>query len=82
MTFVIEVLLTTGHVLTHRLHQSSSRRINGDVGPGGRDQAMDVLEQFAGNESLGLGLDAVSKDALIYSGMRKGLVPEVGLEPT
>ena len=43
---------------------------------------MEVLEKFAGNETLGLGSDTVSKDALIYSGMRKGVVPEVGLEPT
>ena len=43
---------------------------------------MDVLEAFAGNETLGLGLDTIPKDALIYSGMRRGLVPEVGLEPT
>ncbi len=34
-----------------------------------KDQAMDVLEKFAGNETLGLGLDTISKDALIYSGM-------------
>lgn len=47
-----------------------------------KDQAMDVLEKFAGNETLGLGLDTISKDALIYSGMRRGVVPEVGLEPT
>ncbi len=47
-----------------------------------RDRAMDVLEDFAGNETLGLGLDRVSKDALIYSGIRRGVVPEVGLEPT
>jgi hypothetical protein len=33
---------------------------------------MDVFEKFAGNESLGLGLDAVAKDASIYSEMRKG----------
>jgi hypothetical protein len=43
---------------------------------------MDVLEAFAGNETLRLGLDTIPKDALIYSGMRRGLVPEVGLEPT
>lgn len=43
-----------------------------------RDRAMDVLEKFAGNESLGLGLDTVGKDALIYSGNQKGVVPEVG----
>ena len=47
-----------------------------------RDQAMDVLEAFAGNETLGLGLDTIPEDAPIYSGMRRGLVPEVGLEPT
>ena len=47
-----------------------------------RDKAMDVLEAFAGNETLGLGLDTIPKDALIYSGRRRGLVPEVGLEPT
>ena len=33
---------------------------------------MDVLEQFAGAKNPGLSLE----------GMRKGLVPEVGLEPT
>ncbi len=47
-----------------------------------KDQAMDVLEKFAGNETLGLGLDTIPKDALIYSGIRRGMVPEVGLEPT
>lgn len=43
-----------------------------------RDKAMDVLEKFAGKENLGLGLDTVGTDALIYSGNRKGVVPEVG----
>lgn len=43
---------------------------------------MDVLEKFAGTETLGLGLDTISRDALIYSGMRRDMVPEVGLEPT
>ncbi len=47
-----------------------------------RDQAMDVLERFAGNEGLSLDLDTVERDALIFSEMRRGLVPEVGLEPT
>lgn len=47
-----------------------------------RAQAMDVLENFAGKQNLGLGLDTVPADALIYSGNQKGLVPEVGLEPT
>lgn len=47
-----------------------------------RDKAMDVLEQFAGTQNLGLGLDSVGMNALIFEGMRKGLVPEVGLEPT
>jgi hypothetical protein len=42
---------------------------------------MDVLEEFAGNESLGLGLDTTGANALIYSGNRRGVVPEVGLEP-
>lgn len=43
-----------------------------------KDQAMDVLERFAGNETLGLGLDTVSKDALVYSGIQRGMVPKVG----
>ena len=43
---------------------------------------MDVLEQFAGKERLGLGLDSVGTNALIYEGSRRSLVPEVGLEPT
>ena len=47
-----------------------------------RDQAMDVLEKFAGNQNLGLGLDTIGNDGVIFEGMRKGLVPEVGLEPT
>jgi hypothetical protein len=47
-----------------------------------RDKAMDVLEKFAGNETLGLGLDTFGANALIYGGSRRSLVPEVGLEPT
>ncbi len=49
-----------------------------------RDKAMDVLESFAGNGALGLGLglDRVDTNALIFEGMRRGMVPEVGLEPT
>ncbi|HEX7330379.1 MAG TPA: site-specific integrase [Pyrinomonadaceae bacterium] len=47
-----------------------------------RGHAMEVLEKFAGNENLGLGLDSVGTDALIYSGNQRVLVPEVGLEPT
>lgn len=43
-----------------------------------RDQAMDVLEKFAGNENLGLGLDKIGINGLIFEEMRKGLVPEVG----
>lgn len=43
-----------------------------------RGRAMEVLEKFAGNENLGLGLDSVGKDALIYSGNQKVMVPEVG----
>jgi integrase len=47
-----------------------------------RDKAMDVLEDFAGNETLGLGLDSTGTNGLIYEGSRRSLVPEVGLEPT
>ncbi len=47
-----------------------------------RDKAMDVLESFAGSETLGLGLDSIGTNALIYEGSRRSLVPEVGLEPT
>lgn len=47
-----------------------------------RDQAMDVLEKFAGNKTLGLGLDTIGNAGVIFEGMRKGMVPEVGLEPT
>jgi hypothetical protein len=48
-----------------------------------RDQAMDVLEKFAGNESLGLGLDTKINNVLFSEGMRKVLVSgKVGLEPT
>ena len=47
-----------------------------------RDKAMDVLEDFAGNETLGLGVDTIGMNGVIYEGMRRGLVPEVGLEPT
>lgn len=43
-----------------------------------RDRAMGVLEKLATSESLGLGLDTVGKDALIYSGNQKVMVPEVG----
>ena len=31
-----------------------------------RDRAMDVLETFAGNETLGLGLDSADPNGLIY----------------
>ena len=47
-----------------------------------RDRAMVVLEKLATSESLGLGLDSVEKEAMVYSGNQKGMVPEVGLEPT
>ena len=47
-----------------------------------RDKAIDVLEDFAGNETLGLGLDSTGTNGLIYQGTRRSLVPEVGLEPT
>ena len=43
---------------------------------------MDVLEHFAGTKNLGLGLDSMGINGLIFEGMRRGLVPEVGLEPT
>ena len=46
------------------------------------DKAMDVLEQFAGKEHLGLGLDTIDTNALIYRSNSRSLVPEVGLEPT
>ncbi len=46
------------------------------------ERAIDVWEKFAGNETLGLGLDSVEVDGAILGGIRKGLVPEVGLEPT
>jgi hypothetical protein len=32
---------------------------------------MEVLEQFAGKEHLGLGLDSIDTSALIYEGSRK-----------
>ena len=47
-----------------------------------KDQAREVLERFAGNETLGLGLDAKFSNVLFSEGIRGGLVPEVGLEPT
>jgi hypothetical protein len=43
---------------------------------------MDVLEDFAGNETLGLGLDSTGTNGAIYEGIRRSMVPEVGLEPT
>ena len=43
---------------------------------------MDVLEDFAGNETLGVSLDSVGTNALVYEGSRRSMVPEVGLEPT
>jgi integrase len=46
-----------------------------------RDGAIDVLDDFAG-KGIGRRLDTVSDDVLIFSGIGKGLVPEVGLEPT
>jgi integrase len=47
-----------------------------------RDKAMDVLEQFAGKQNLGLDLDTVGMNGVVFEGTRTGLVPEVGLEPT
>jgi integrase len=47
-----------------------------------RDKAMDVLEQFAGREHLGLGLDTMDTNGFIYGRNSRSLVPEVGLEPT
>ena len=49
---------------------------------GSRDKAMDVQEQFAGKEHLGLGLDTIDTNALTYGDNSRSLVPEVGLEPT
>jgi hypothetical protein len=43
---------------------------------------MDVLEKFAGNATLGLGLDTAGTNALIHGDISRGVVPEVGLEPT
>jgi len=66
----------TGHadktIILHYGHASTESR----------DKAMDVLEQFAGSEPLGLGLDNQFDNALLSQGNRRGLVPEVGLEPT
>ena len=42
---------------------------------------IDVLDDFAG-KAIGCSLDAVPDDVLILSRIGKGLVPEVGLEPT
>ncbi len=42
---------------------------------------MDALENFYGNETLGLILDSVGLNADLRR-MSKELVPEVGLEPT
>ena len=47
-----------------------------------RDKAMDVLENFAGNETLGLGLDTVRGNLPFSGATGRRLVPEVGLEPT
>ncbi len=73
-------LATTGSITGHAdktliLHY-------GHASTESRDLAMDVLESFAGKEKLGLGLDIVPPDVLILSGIGKGVVPEVGLEPT
>ncbi|MFN2533276.1 MAG: hypothetical protein ABR555_18490 [Pyrinomonadaceae bacterium] len=65
----------TGHkdktLISHYGHASTESR-----------ETMDVLEQFAGAMNLGLGLDTNAFNGLLFGGMRKGLVPEVGLEPT
>ena len=47
-----------------------------------KEQAMEVIERFAGNETLGLGLDTKFSSVLFSEGIQRGLVPEVGLEPT
>ena len=47
-----------------------------------RHRAMRVLENFAGHQSPGLGVDKMEIDGLIYGVNARGLVPEVGLEPT
>jgi hypothetical protein len=61
---------------------STGATMYGHASAESRDRAMDVLETFAGNEKLGLGLDSADPNALIYGGDRRGVVPEVGLEPT
>ena len=45
-----------------------------------RSKAISVLDDFAGTEALGLGLDTKKKGRPIYGGKRSGLVPEERLE--
>jgi integrase len=43
-----------------------------------KDRAMEVLENFAGNENLGLGLDKNFNNAVFSEGNQGNIVPEVG----
>lgn len=69
-------LATIGSITGH--HDKTLILRYGHASTESRDRAMGVLEKLATSETLGLGLDRTAKDAMIYSGNVKGMVPEVG----
>lgn len=69
-------LATIGSITGH--HDKTLILRYGHASTESRDRAMGVLEKLGESDTLGLGLDRVGKDAVIYSGNQKVLVPEVG----
>jgi len=69
-------LATIGSITGH--HDKTLILRYGHASEESRNRAMGVLDKLADDKALGLGLDTVGKDALIYSGNQKVLVPEVG----
>jgi integrase len=69
-------LATIGSITGH--HDKTLILRYGHATTESKDRAMGVLEKLGESGTLGLGLDTVGKDALIYPGNSKGMVPEVG----
>lgn len=69
-------LATIGSITGH--HDKTLILRYGHASTESRDRAMGVLEKLGESSTLGLGLDRIGKDGLVYSGNSKGLVPEVG----
>jgi integrase len=69
-------LATIGSITGH--HDKTLILRYGHASEESRNKAMGVLDKLADDQALGLNLDRVGKDAMIYSGNSKGVVPEVG----